>query len=394
MDVNNPPAGGFEHGGWYWNPSLNEAQQYNKDSGFGAGTTINNPEQVGYGEVVSPEVQALSGPVAKPTNQNEVAPYLSSFQDNLLSSINSPSVKASNAMELKQGLAPPGGPPALLNRVDEYARLTEEQGVLGLENSLTDIKAQIDEEMANIISQRTAERGKPVPQNIMEGRISTAERAAQERVDFLGRQQSRLTDELNTKYKMIGQVMEYMGLDYNDAKDRFDKDFQNNLAIYGLVLDQEKLQTDIWYKEQAIATTNLTTYMNAITSGNLSYSSMSSDQKLIISKLEAQSGMPIGFISNLQISPQDTIMSFSGDKTQMMVLGKDGKFKVVSTGMRKAESGGSGSLSNAQINAAKQQVIKLGGSDADQQSVATDINFYNWVMAQDTTKKTTGLSGE
>lgn len=65
QDINNPPAGGFKHGGWYWDPSINEARQYNKDTGFGGGTTINNPEQVGYGERVSKEVQAQSGYVAE-----------------------------------------------------------------------------------------------------------------------------------------------------------------------------------------------------------------------------------------------------------------------------------------------------------------------------------------
>lgn len=70
VDVNNAPDGGFQDGGWYWDPSINEARQYNKDTGFGAGTTINNPNQTGYNQRVSAEVQAQSGYVAPQDRPN------------------------------------------------------------------------------------------------------------------------------------------------------------------------------------------------------------------------------------------------------------------------------------------------------------------------------------
>lgn len=73
-DVNNPPAGGFEEGGWYWDPSIGEARQYS-NGGFGAGSTINNKEQVGYGERVSDEVQAQSGYVAPKNTNNSSAAF-------------------------------------------------------------------------------------------------------------------------------------------------------------------------------------------------------------------------------------------------------------------------------------------------------------------------------
>lgn len=71
IDVNNPPAGGFQEGGWYWDPKIGEARQYNKNTGFGAGTTVNDPNAAGYGQRVSQEVQnasaALQGKVITPT---------------------------------------------------------------------------------------------------------------------------------------------------------------------------------------------------------------------------------------------------------------------------------------------------------------------------------------
>jgi hypothetical protein len=68
--IHNAPTGGFQHGGWYWDPESKAAKQYNKDTGFGASTTINNPEQKGYGERVSEETQRQSGYVAPTGNGN------------------------------------------------------------------------------------------------------------------------------------------------------------------------------------------------------------------------------------------------------------------------------------------------------------------------------------
>lgn len=51
VDVSHPPAGGFQNGGWYWDPSVGQARQYWNGS-FGAPNTINNPNQQGYGSLV------------------------------------------------------------------------------------------------------------------------------------------------------------------------------------------------------------------------------------------------------------------------------------------------------------------------------------------------------
>jgi len=38
-DINNPPAGGFQHGGWYWNPGAKQAQRYWNGSFLPVGQT-------------------------------------------------------------------------------------------------------------------------------------------------------------------------------------------------------------------------------------------------------------------------------------------------------------------------------------------------------------------
>lgn len=53
-DVKNPPKGGFQHGGWYWNPSINQAQRYWNGSFLPAGQTEPTASQA----VATPEQQA------------------------------------------------------------------------------------------------------------------------------------------------------------------------------------------------------------------------------------------------------------------------------------------------------------------------------------------------
>lgn len=399
------PSGGFEKLGWYPSTKGGSFQYYEGTFGESGAIHPNSP-QVGAGQAVSKEVVAQTNPAnvpylasykpgGYPNSTEEVSPYLNNIQNSAYDAFsNAPEVKVQTMDEIKGIVTPEGGAPSAISRVEKFEELKLSQGVADLETTLNDLKAQEDDLNAAFRQQKTAERGKTVPMNVIEGRISEEERTYLEQQDYLGRQKSRVIDELNTKYNGINMYMNYYGLDYQDAVDKYDKEFDRNLSMYSIVLDQEKLKVDQWYKDQAIATTNLQMYMNAITAGNMNYSSLSGEQKMMISKLEAQSGMPQGFVSGLQIAPQDTIMSFSGDKTQMMVLGSDGNFKVVQTGMSKATSGGADELSSSQINAAKQKVIQLGGSDSDLERVAKDIDFYNWVMAQDTTKKTTGLSNE
>lgn len=358
------PKGGWQTGAWYsgrqyWNGTLSSPGVINSQS-----------NQQGAGQAVSPEVVAASNPaqgLPAGTNENylaglintdklgstgDVTANLNQFQSDLFGNASKPEVKVPTMEELKGIVTPEGGAPAPLNRVEKFEDLRLSQGVAELETTLNDIKAQEDELNAQFRQQKTAERGKTVPMNVIEGRIGEEERTYLERQDYLGRQKSRVVDELNTKYNVINQYMNFYSLDYQDAVKKYDTEFQNNLAMYGIILDQEKLKVDQWYKDQAIATTNLQMYMNAITAGNLNYSSLSGDQKMMISKLEAQSGVPIGFVSNLQISPKDKILSFSEDKTQAMIMGDNGEFKVINTGLRKS---GSGKLTEAEQNKAAQK---------------------------------------
>jgi hypothetical protein len=74
--------------------------------------------------------------------------------------------------------------------------------------------------------------------------------------------------------------------------------------------------------------------MNAITAGNMSYDTISNEEKLSIQKLEMQSGLPVGTVANLKMSASDSIVGWSDDKSQVITQDSNGNFKVVDTGVK------------------------------------------------------------
>jgi len=339
------PPGGFKEGGWY------EGRQYIGGT-FGAPGVIHpQSPQVGAGQPVSKEVIAQTDPAnvayieeekkiyqqqpsQAPTSADQVTPFLNQFQGEMYDAGQEPAVRIPTMEELKETLKPDVGLPPLLKRAEEREALRLEYGVAELETSLTDIKDQIENEMNILREQRGIEEGKPVPLGVIAGRITEEERVAQQRIDFLGRQQNRIVDELNTKYTIIGQYMQDIGLDYGDAIDRYDNEFQQNITMYNIISQKEEAALTQLERNRTAARANLQIYTNAITAGNLDYASMSEDQKLMIGKLEAQSGFPIGFIGSLNMSAQDRLLSVNDKTGEALMMNADGTFNVVQTGMR------------------------------------------------------------
>lgn len=268
---------------------------------------------------------------------------LDSYQSGLFNASTAPETRVPTMEELKSELAPTTEKPAVLNRVEEYTKLRTEYGVVDLETKLNDLKAQEDEAIAALRIQTHTEEGKPVAMGVISGRVTEETRQAQENLDFIGRQKTRVTDELNTKYGVIKMFIDLKGLDYQDAVASYDKEFSQNLQLYDLVVGARKEARSEYEYDQTAAKANLAIYTNAITSGNLNYADLDDTQKTNISKLEVQAGLPVGFISKLEVSAGDKILGFSDDKTQAWVVGDDGNMKVIQTGLRASTGTGSDS---------------------------------------------------
>jgi len=242
------------------------------------------------------------------------------------------------SMDTLKSFLPSGEAPTPIKRNELLNQYRIDQGVEPLEAKLTDLTAQEEEAYANLRQTTASERGKAVPSGVMEGRISEETRVAQENLDFIQRQKTRVTNELNTKYSIINTYVTNDALDYQDAVKAYDTKFTQGLNLFETIWGITKDQWTMKQQAQATASTNLNLYVNAITSGNMTYNDMSSDQKLQIQKLETQAGLPIGTVASMKVSAKDKVLGFSDDKTQAWVVGEDGNMKVISTGLKKTVS--------------------------------------------------------
>ena len=352
--------GGKSYGGWYDNANSGRNQRF-----FGVDAQGN-------------EIWTDGEEPGLPKSEGDVTGFLNNYQNNLFGSSNAPETKIPTADELKKQLQPESGLPPLLNRAEMFDQQREKFGVADLEATLNDLKAAEDEENASFRRRRFDEEGKPVATNVIAGRVTEEERAANERLDAIGRQKSRVVDELNTRYSVIGQYMEFAGLDYQDAVARYETEYNQNVQIYGMIADAKKEERSAFESDRDAARANLQIYMNAITSGNINYSGMSSDQKAMVSKLEVQSGLPVGFMSSVQMNPADRIM-FTTTKegvTQVGIMNENGQIDVQSYGTRDSSGSGGSTAKPGSTTAIRNTFLEEADSLSAYDSGGTTVGVF------------------
>lgn len=297
------------NGGWYYNPASGSVDRWWNDG---------------------------SGAQSTPTSKEQVTPYLNDFQQNLYSTSSSPEVKVPTMDELRTQLTPATNAPDPLNRVAEFEKLRDTYKVADAEQSLNDLKAQEDQLYAEFRQQRTSEQDKTVPLNVIQGRIGEEERQYRERLDYVTREKSKVIDELNTKYNLIKTYIDLEGLDYKDAVDRYDKEFEKNVKMYDIISGKEKEARSAFEADRDAARANLQIYTNAITKGNLDFGSLSGDQQILINKLEVQAGLPIGFMSSIKKDKDADILFTTSNEgvTQVGLRNPNGTISVQSYGTR------------------------------------------------------------
>lgn len=335
-----------------------------------------------------------------PSSTEQVPGYLADFQKTAMESLSSlKPAEVPTFEELKNNLTPDTPAPTPISRVAEREKLRTTLGVTELETELNTIKDEETRITDELRALTGAEEGKPVAMNVISGRITEEERVAQQRLDVVLRQKNSVINELNTKYNIINTYVTDLGLDYQDAVTAYNTEFEKNYKIQSMVTDMSNtafdqgisliktgfdITMDTAKFEQTIkqanidnARANLSTMINAISSGNMSYDTMSADQKLQVQKLEIQSGLPVGTISSMGISAKDKILAFSSDNTQAWVIGADGKMNVISTGLKKSTTGtGTVSERTAQEKATALSKIRAAAANGE---TLRDVLFYTGI---------------
>lgn len=265
----------------------------------------------------------------------DLTSQLSNYQSEVYGSSSNPEIRDNIINQIE----PEGGMPDTIDWSDMYDDMRGDMGVTDLENSLNTLNDQLQMEQ-DITEERTLDaEGKPVAMGVISGRVGEIERQQNTRIRSITRQIDSITNQLNTAYNVIQTYMQFERMEYQDAMDRYNTEFNRNLKIYELT----SAEMD---RNMQIARANLQTYQNLIASGNMNWNDLSSDQKTFIHGLEVQSGLPVGFLSNIGMSFKDRLLGTSSDGTQAWMLDENGKMQVISTGLSPSGSGGSGGGEN------------------------------------------------
>ena len=206
---------------------------------------------------------------------------------------NTPSTYTSAYTDLKDTLLKGTDNPTIPNLESQYNNLKSQYHLDNLNVSLNDLtkeEAKIRTSKNNSVS---AEMDKPVAMNVISGRVSEQERNFNTRLNSISLQKTAIADQIKTANDAIDTVMKYKTLDYNNAKDNYDKELSQNLAMYNTI-------TGTVNREEDNARANLSIIYNAIQNGGANLDTISPTQKALISSLELKSGLPSGFYQFLQ----------------------------------------------------------------------------------------------
>lgn len=254
---------------------------------------------------------------------------------------------------------------------ESYTNLRGQYGITGLETTLNDLNTQAEEIAAQFRVNKSTEEGKFVGTNVAEGRASTHERAANERLDAVNRSINTITNQLNTAYNVVNTIMNYKAMDYDAAVTQYNTQFSQYMQTFNLVQGiDEQLKTEA-QRAQDNARANLQIMYNNIAENSQGIGSLSKDQRSQISKLEAQAGLPTGTYKTIESkNPGGKIVSTTtrtdanGNKVADMIVidPKTGQPKTITSYIGKDYSSGGGN--NDEIKVANENYIynKLSGA--------------------------------
>jgi LysM repeat protein len=200
---------------------------------------------------------------------------------------------------IAKAITPKTKAPDAPSLTDTYKKLRGDYGVDDLETSLTDLNAQKQAIKDQFQVQYDAETGKPVAMNVIEGRVSEEEKAANQRVAAIDAQISTVNSQLTTKYNVISSLMTYTQQDYTNAKGQYDTELSQNLQMINLA---KGIKDDAKSDEEAAkddARANLQIIYNNIAAKGGGATVTDPTTKNTITKLELQAGLPTGFYSTI-----------------------------------------------------------------------------------------------
>lgn len=394
-------------GAWYGN------QRY-------VGGQLLAPNQSAPGKTVSNEVNAQSAKAqgkdpsqfiayatgAPTSNSSNPQNELNTFQQSASTAMGNIGIDASKSdeqilAEVKSNLEPSTPVPTAPNMAATFNSFLNSPGLGGvsvndMNTQLTSLNQQIATVQSTLEARQNAEidTGGKVALGVISGRQSEEARQAQVQLDSLNLQKGVLVDAINMQMTNINTIMQLTQQDYQNTLQSWQAEFDVNSKIYDAFTSQVANRNDLSFKQQQLAATNLQTFANLLTSGNISYSNLSSDQKLQVTQMETQAGLPIGTLENIQLSPKDKLLNVSSYKGQVtaITMSNDGKISTQTFGQvndsltpyeqynidnkQNVSDANNAAIQDAQNGASLEQLTQIYGGTLTPTEINTIYNDY------------------
>lgn len=257
------------------------------------------------------------------------------------------------------------------NAESKLASLRTQYGIDDLETQMADFDKQVKDLEAAVRIQTIDEQGKPVAMGVIGGRINEVQRQAMEKMDFLNRQKSYVADQLKTKYGVVDQIMKAAQLDYTNATDKYNTEYAQNLQAINLMRGIEEAAKTDQEKEIDNARANLQVIYNNIANGAMDVTTLNDQQKILINKLESQSGLPPGTMSSMM--KKGAGFEIKATKDGMDADGNTGIYIIKEN------------KATGQVQAEFIQTMPAGSGGLDEKNIAnkyvmTDSDGKQWLM--------------
>ena len=302
------------------NPNYNKASEWTKVksdyNNIEVGEKLNLPS-FGAAEPAStpaPTTTTIKPPAAK----EQVDPYLAEWQAKTAESMSNTEFDPFSTGEfdtMKGQLLAGVETPEVFSAEQLAASKSELMGVPGMEEELNSLKDELRTQEATRRARVGETRGEVSRMGAIEGRVGEVERQEAERMDTINRMIAYKQDQLNTAYGAIEFMINLKQIDYDNGMRMSSTQLDANISMYKQL--RSDFESDRTFEQALIqdqrdhATATLQIYTNLITSGNLTYNSLDRGTKTELKKLEVESGLGIGFTSNLRMTPGENIKSIT-----------------------------------------------------------------------------------
>lgn len=115
-------------------------------------------------------------------------------------------------------------------------------------------------------------------------RVSEIERQTNERLDQKMRERAYVTSQLQIKNGLIEQMMGARNLDFQNASNQWEKEFDRNLKLAELSRAEDQAEQTAEQKQLENARATVTTIYNTILNGGMDINKLSDSQKLLFRK--------------------------------------------------------------------------------------------------------------